>query len=115
MKDILVNGFFSFVLATAAAGCLAAAAGAGAEAGYIFTQEDRSPEETLNDQRITASIKTKLLADPQVSGLDINVDTFKSVVLLRGFVDNEEETERAVQLARSVPGVADVKTKLILK
>jgi hyperosmotically inducible protein len=96
-------------------GCIAAAAGAGAEVAYVATQEDRSTSETLTDQRITSTVKTALLANQQVSGFDINVDTFKAVVTLRGFVDNRKEADKAVQLAAAVSGVKEVKTNLIIK
>ncbi len=95
-------------------GCLAAAAGAGAEAGYVASQEGRSASETINDQRITASVKTKLLADPNVSGLDINVDTFKGAVSLKGVVSKEREVTQAIQLAKSVSGVTSVTPKLVV-
>jgi hyperosmotically inducible protein len=66
-------------------------------------------------QHITSTVKTALLANQQVSGFDINVDTFKAVVTLRGFVDNRKEADKAVQLAAAVSGVKEVKTNLIIK
>ena len=107
----------ALILITAAAvsGCIAVAAGVGAEAGYVASQNDRTASETLEDQRIVATVKTKLLADSDVSGLDINVDSFKSVVTLRGFVDSNKESEKAIALARSVAGVLEVKPQLVLK
>ena len=104
----------SGILCSALSGCLAAAAGVGAEVGYVATQEDRSISQTLEDQRITASVKTKLLADPDVSGLDINVDTFKGMVSLKGVVDNQREIDRAIYLAQTVSGVKEVTPKLVV-
>lgn len=95
-------------------GCWLVAAGAGVEGGYIAAQEDRTAGETFDDQTITASIKTKLLADPNVSGLDINVDTFKGNVTLKGFVKTDSEAQRAIELARSVGGVKSVNPRLIV-
>lgn len=95
-------------------GCWVAAAGAGAEAGYVLTQEDRTATETVNDQRITAAVKTRLLSDTRVAGLDINVDTFKAAVTLRGVVKTAKEAEAAVALAESVNGVRDVSSKLAI-
>lgn len=96
------------------AGCWAVAAGAGAEAAYVATQPDRTALETLQDQSITSSVKTRLLADPAVSGLDINVDTFKSTVTLRGMVRSEEERSRALSIARETSGVEAVVSKLVV-
>lgn len=103
---VLVASTLSF------SGCLLAAAGVGAETAYVATQDDRTVEQTLTDQRITASVKTKLLADSRVSGLNINVDTFKSSVTLKGFVHSQNEADAAIQLAKSVNGVSSVETKL---
>lgn len=103
------------ILLLSLSGCWAAVAGAGAEAGYLAAQKDRTVGETVDDQRITSVVKTKLLADPQVSGLDINVDTFRGEVTLRGFVGSSSEANVAVALAESVSGVKDVKSVLILR
>jgi hyperosmotically inducible protein len=95
-------------------GCWLVAAGAGAEAGYVASQDDRSVGETLDDQRITAEVKTKLLADQEVSGLDINVDTFKKEVTLKGVVDNQNEADLALAIAQNVKGVRVVHSKLFV-
>jgi osmotically-inducible protein OsmY len=39
-------------------GCWAVVGGAAAEAGYVAAQSDRTPGETIDDQRIVASVKT---------------------------------------------------------
>jgi hypothetical protein len=95
-------------------GCSLAAAGKGAEAGYVMSQEDRTATETVTDQRITAAIKTRMLSDSRVAGLDINVDTFKAQVTLRGAVKSEQEADAAVALAESVSGVKRVASKLAI-
>ena len=92
------------VLSGTAVGCLVAAAGAGAEAGYVASQDDRTAGETIDDQRITATVKTKFMADPDVSAMDINVDTMRRNVTLKGFVKNAKEATRAVELAQEVSG-----------
>ena len=68
--------------------------------------------ETVDDATITARVKTALLNDPQVGGLKIDVDTTKGIVTMSGIVKSREEEQRAVQLARGVPGVQDVKSTL---
>ena len=96
-------------------GCLAVAAGAGAEAGYVASQDDRTAAETLEDQRITASVKSLLVANQNVSGFDINVDTFKSDVTLKGVLPNERARSEAIRVAKSVNGVDQVISKLYLE
>ncbi|MFH0341990.1 MAG: BON domain-containing protein [Chromatiales bacterium] len=77
------------------------------------TQE--STGEYLDDTTLTTKVKTTLLQDPQVSGLAINVETFKGEVQLSGFANSEAERERAATLASSVDGVAAVKNDIRLK
>ena len=97
-------------------GCWAAVAGAGvgAEGGYIAAQDDRTAGETVTDQRITATVKTKLLADPDTHAMAINVDTFKSDVTLKGIVRTQHEANRVMEVARSVSGVNSVRSKMIV-
>lgn len=77
------------------------------------TQE--STGEYIDDTVITSTVKAKLLEDKDVSGLAINVETFKSVVQLSGFAKSEAERQKAGQLARSVRGVKDVKNDIRIK
>ena len=77
------------------------------------TQE--STGEYIDDTTLTSKVKTTLLQDPQVSGLAINVETFKGEVQLSGFANSEAERQRAVELANSVDGVGAVKNDIVLK
>ena len=77
------------------------------------TQE--STGEYVDDATITTKVKSKLFEDPKTSAFQVQVDTFKGVVQLSGFVDNEEARARAGELAREVPGVKSVKNQLVVK
>lgn len=68
--------------------------------------------ETIDDATITAKVKTLLLNDPQVGGLRIDVDTALGVVTMSGTVKSAAEEQRALQLARGVDGVREVKSTL---
>ena len=68
--------------------------------------------ETIDDATITTRVKTALLNDPVVAGLKIDVDTTKGIVTMSGIVRSRDEEQRAVQIARGVPGVHDVKSTL---
>lgn len=72
----------------------------------------RTVGEHIDDAAITARVKGKLLEDPLVKGLSIDVDTREGVVFLTGSVRNEAEKERAIQLAKDTQGVNDVKDNL---
>jgi hyperosmotically inducible protein len=68
--------------------------------------------ETIDDATITTRVKTALLNDPEVGGLSIDVDTFKGTVTLSGRVKSREEEAKAVQIARQMGGVIDVRSTL---
>jgi osmotically-inducible protein OsmY len=95
-------------------GCWAAIAGSGAEAGYVAAQEERTAGQTIEDQALTASIKTKLLANSDTPGLKIDVDTFKSAVTLGGYVKSQRQVDEAVRIARETSGVARVDSRMIV-
>jgi osmotically-inducible protein OsmY len=64
--------------------------------------------DVASDAAITAGVKSKFLADTDVSGLKIDVDTNGSVVTLTGTVSTRAEADRAVRLARETDGVTRV-------
>ena len=67
------------------------------------------------DASITSAVKTKLLADPLVGGLKIDVDTKDNVVTLTGNVKSAAERDEAVRLAKTTSGVKNVVSKLTIK
>ena len=83
--------------------------------GCAGTRTSRSTGEFVDDHSLTAKVKAEFVRDPVVKALQVNVDTFKGVVQLNGFVDTMEQKARAEQIARAVPGVADVQNKLSVK
>jgi osmotically-inducible protein OsmY len=76
---------------------------------------DRTMGETLDDAGITMSVKSKLLDDPLVKGLKIDVDTRERVVYLTGTVGSNAEKQKAIQLAKDTKGVRDVQANLTLQ
>lgn len=72
----------------------------------------RSTETTARDAEITAKVKAKLLADPDVSGMKIDVDTRNGVVLLTGTSGSQAQRQRALELAARVDGVVSVTNEL---
>lgn len=66
----------------------------------------------IDDATITTRVKTAILNDPAVGGQKIDVDTSNRVVTLSGQVVTQADRDRAVKIARSVDGVADVKDTL---
>jgi osmotically-inducible protein OsmY len=72
-------------------------------------------EDVVADATVTSEVKTKLLADPKVGGLKIDVDTKDNVVTLTGVVNSVEEKNEALRLARTSAGVKRVVDKLTVK
>jgi hyperosmotically inducible periplasmic protein len=69
----------------------------------------------LDDSVITTKVKTALMTDNVGKGGDTSVETRKGEVLLSGFVDNQAQADREVQLAKAVDGVQSVQNKLMIK
>ena len=67
-----------------------------------------------DDRATTARVKTALLGDPVVAGTQIDVTTYEDVVQLSGFVDSQQEKQRAGDIARKVDGVRDVRNDLVI-
>lgn len=70
---------------------------------------------TLDDSIITTRVKTVLLADPDVKGVEIGVVTRKGEVQLSGFVGTQVQIDRAVALAQVVEGVQSVVNQMSVK
>ena len=71
--------------------------------------------EAVTDAAITTKVKSKLLADPDVSGLRIDVDTLDGVVTLTGTVSSSAEKTHALDLAGKVENVKRVEDKLTVR
>jgi osmotically-inducible protein OsmY len=95
---------------------LLAALGVAQMAGCAATAtEDKSAGTTVDDSVINTRVKTALLKDPEVKGTEVQVETFKGVVQLSGFVDSAAVADRAFAIAQKVPGVVSVKNDMRLK
>lgn len=80
------------------------------------TKTSRGTGEVVDDASITARVKTEIAQTQGMSeAAAINVDTYRGVVSLAGFVDNETQARKAVEAARNVPGVTSVKNNLQIK
>jgi len=69
----------------------------------------------IDDSVVTSSVKTALLADPDVKSFDLKVETRKGEVLLSGFVDSQAQMDRATAVTHVVSGVKSIQNNLILK
>jgi hyperosmotically inducible protein len=100
-----------------AAGLSAAAlAGLGACASSPEDPSRRGAGEFTDDAALTAKVKTAIATDAGAkTAAAVNVDTYRGVVQLTGFVDSEDQATRAVSAAKKVQGVRSVKNDIRLK
>lgn len=83
--------------------------------GCSSTADQESTGEYIDDSMVTTKVKSAILDEPNLKSADISVETFKGVVQLSGFVDDQASISRAGSLARGVEGVTSVKNDLRLK
>ena len=80
--------------------------------GCASTSTRESTGEYLDDSVITSKVKTAIFNEPSLKVLQINVETYKNVVQLSGFVTSRAQMDKAVELARTVGGVRSVKNAM---
>ena len=76
---------------------------------------DVTIREYFDDVGITSQVKSAIAGEGVLSYLSISVETFRGIVLLSGFVDSEQQKERAIEVTRGVAGVRDVRHLLVVK
>ena len=94
---------------------LAGAVVLAATLGCASTPKQEGTGEYVDDTVITTKVKAAILNEPTLKSAEINVETFKGVVQLSGFVSSQAAENKAVEVARSVAGVKSVKNDMRLK
>ena len=84
-------------------------------AGCASTADRQSAGEYAGDSVTTGKVKTALARDDAGTLLDIEVETYRGIVQLSGFVDSETDKLRAGEIASGVEGVDRVENSLIVK
>ena len=77
--------------------------------------QKESTGEYISDSWITSKVKLALAEDQQVKAREVNVETFKGVVQLSGFVTSTALANKAVEIAGKVSGVQSVKNDMRVK
>ena len=83
--------------------------------GCASTSKQEGTGEYVDDTVITTKVKTAVLNEPSLKSAEINVETFKGVVQLSGFVGSQADINKAAEVARGVSGVKSVKNDMRLK
>jgi osmotically-inducible protein OsmY len=83
--------------------------------GCASTAKQEGTGEYFDDTVITTKVKAAILNEPTLKSAEINVETFKGVVQLSGFVSSQAAESTAVAVTRKVEGVKSVKNDMRLK
>ncbi len=83
--------------------------------GCASTQKQEGTGEYIDDTVITTKVKAAILNEATLKSAEINVETFKGVVQLSGFVSSKTAETKAIEVARGVGGVKSVKNDMRLK
>lgn len=103
--ELIIKRFTSFFFIMALASAL----------GCASTSTQEGTGEYVDDTVITTKVKTAIFNEPTLKSAEINVETFKGIVQLSGFVNSIGDQRKAIELARSVKGVKSVKDDMRLK
>ncbi len=83
--------------------------------GCASTATKEGTGEYVDDTVITGKVKTAIFEEPTLKSAEINVETFKGVVQLSGFVSSQDNVNTAMATARAVNGVTSVKNDMRVK
>jgi osmotically-inducible protein OsmY len=93
----------------------AAAAAPVVEKSAAPAAKKESAGEYVDDSVITGKVKAAIFEDASLKSTEINVETYKGIVQLTGFVKSSADIKNAVKIAHSVKGVKSVKNDMIVK
>jgi osmotically-inducible protein OsmY len=83
--------------------------------GCASARTQKGSGEYVGDTVITSKVKAAVFNEPSLKSAEINVETFKGVVQLSGFVSSQAAESKAMEVARTVGGVKFVKNDMRLK
>ncbi len=72
----------------------------------------KSAGELVDDGTIATSVKASLITEKGVPSNDVNIEVYKGVVLLSGFVKTQAEKDAAGKVAKNVKDVASVRNEI---
>lgn len=69
---------------------------------------ERSFGDIWDDNVLSNKIKAKLIAEPKIRSLNIDVDVYLGVVTLTGVVSSKYQRDRAIEISRRTDGIVKV-------
>jgi hyperosmotically inducible protein len=79
------------------------------------TRTQKTAGEQIDDTVVTTKVKAALIGNPTTKARQIDVEVFRGVVQLNGFVDSAAEKSEAARVARAVDGVSSVRNNLAVR
>lgn len=115
--EVLLSGFVDnqAQLDRATAATRAVAGVKGIQNNVVLKGAPTTVGKKVDASIITSKVKSALLGDPSVKSFDISVVTRDDEVLLSGFVDNQTQVDRAMEVARGIEGVRLVRNEMSIK
>jgi osmotically-inducible protein OsmY len=96
--------------------CLGALPLLGGVTGCASSRYTQSTGERIDDHATSSRVSAALADDPQHRYFEgVNVETFKNVVQLSGFVNTRDLKNRAGDIARDAAGGRDVRNNITVK
>lgn len=104
-SSILIGGLSAALSVTCFTGC----------ESWGHRNDERSEGRASDDKRITSKVREELEQEPVYKYNNVDVRTFNGVVQLSGFVNTEDQKQKAADIASRVSGVAQVVNSITLK
>ena len=83
--------------------------------GCASTSKHEGTGEYVDDTVITSKVKYAIMSEDTLKSAEINVETYKGVVQLSGFVSTDKEIAKAVEVTKAVKGVKSVRNDIHIK
>lgn len=83
--------------------------------GCASTTTSEGTGEYLDDSVITTKVKAAVFNEPTLKATEVNVETYKGIVQLSGFVDSQSDINKAEEVARNVKGVKSIRNDMRVK
>jgi len=83
--------------------------------GAVTANAAQSSQELADNAELTARVKAALIADETTKARQIDIETYRDIIQLSGYVGTNEESMRAERLVASVRGVLEVRNALKIR
>ena len=113
LKSVMLLSIAALLFASL--GCASSTSKDGTPTKSNSSRGDESAGEYLDDSVITTKVKTAIFNEETLKSSEINVETYKGIVQLSGFVNSQADIDKAVTVAKTIKGVTSVKNTMQLK